>query len=267
MANLETDQQLSVLLAIEAVQRTRSTDGSVLRESEEALHRAVTASRIVTSIPGSHDYDAPSEFPAAIDWGPAGLFVMAGVFASEGPRPVGIVDLRDQATGEIVRSLPGHDGKLTGAAFSSDGSMLATTGEDGLLKVWDLSSGDLVTSPVGTHGMARGPSFSADGSRVAAAFGPLNEPDGVLLVVDLNTDELLTLPAPPWANDVSISPDGRRIAAVGGSLGQGDIHLIDVETAEVHRIPATPVGNAFLSIAWSPDGRHIAAGGWSSEVP
>ena len=63
---------------------------------------------------------------------------MNGVFASEGPRPVGIVDLRDRETGEIVRSLPGHVGQLTGAVFSPDGSMLATTGTDGLLKVWDL---------------------------------------------------------------------------------------------------------------------------------
>ena len=49
VANLENDQQLSVLLAMEAVRRTRSVDGSVLREAEEALHRAVTASRIVAS--------------------------------------------------------------------------------------------------------------------------------------------------------------------------------------------------------------------------
>ena len=48
VANLENDQQLSVLLAIEAVEQTRSVDGVVLREAEEALHRAVRASRIVT---------------------------------------------------------------------------------------------------------------------------------------------------------------------------------------------------------------------------
>ena len=39
VANVDNDQQLSVLLAIEAVERTRSVDGSVLREAEEALHR------------------------------------------------------------------------------------------------------------------------------------------------------------------------------------------------------------------------------------
>ncbi len=122
--------------------------------------------------------------------------MIEGDFASEGPRPVGIVDLRDQETGEIVRSLPGHDGKLTGAEFSPDGSMLATTGADGLLKVWDLSSDEHDQERPGTWRGARGPSFSADGSRVAAAFGPFDGAVvGVVRVVDLNTDRVLTFPA------------------------------------------------------------------------
>ena len=43
-ANLEVDPERSILLALAAVERTRSDDGSVLPEAEEALHRAVTAS-------------------------------------------------------------------------------------------------------------------------------------------------------------------------------------------------------------------------------
>jgi WD40 repeat protein len=264
VSNLDTDQQLSLMLAIEAVLRTRSVDGTVLREAEEALHRAVTASRIVISIAGSSPLDpsAEEEF-GAIAWGPRGLLVVEGLFGSEGPRPVGVIDLRDPETGEIVRSLPGHDGELSGAAFSPDGSMLATTGGDGLLKIWDLSSGEVIGEVSGPGG-ARGASFSADGSRVAAGFSVLGEPGGVVKVLDLNEDRVLTFPAPPWVNDVSLSPDGRRVVAVSGYLGS-PLHLIDVETGTVHRIDH-PEGHAFLSVAWSPDGRHIAAGGWSRAV-
>ena len=263
IANLENDQQLSLLLAVEAVQRTRSVDGSVLREAEEALHRAVTSSRLVMSIPGSGEPDAFSGELGAIDLGPRGLFVMEGVFASEGPRPVGIVDLRDQGSGEIVRSLPGHDGRLTGAAFSPDGSLLATTAEDGLLKVWDLSR-DRVIRTVSGPGGARGPSFSADGSRVAAAFSTIGVPDGSVRVVDLNTDQVVTFPAPPYVNDVAISPNGRWIVAVSGWAGE-DLHLIDVDTAEVRAIE-DPSGLGLMSVAWSPDGRRIAAGGFGDAV-
>ena len=46
------DPELSVLLAIEAVRTTRSSDGTVLPEAEEALHRAVLASRLELEVPG-----------------------------------------------------------------------------------------------------------------------------------------------------------------------------------------------------------------------
>jgi WD40 repeat protein/DNA-binding SARP family transcriptional activator len=265
VAQLETDQQLSVLLAVEAVQLSRSVDGSVLPEAEEALHRAVTASRIVMSISGSSGSQSYLSPFGAIDWGPNGLFVMDGIFASEGPRPVGVVDLRDQRTGEIVRSFRGHDAKLTGAAFSPDGSMLATTARDGLLKVWDLSSGDLVTPPVRGPGFPAGPSFSADGSRVAAAFGRTNRPDGAVRVVDLVTGSVETFPSPEYVNDVSFSPDGRSVAAVGGAPS-AEVYLIDLESDDVRRI-TNPGDHGLVSVAWSPDGRHIAAGGWDSTVP
>jgi hypothetical protein len=42
VANLDVDPERSILLAVEAVERTRSVDGLVLPEAEEALHRAVT---------------------------------------------------------------------------------------------------------------------------------------------------------------------------------------------------------------------------------
>jgi serine/threonine protein kinase len=45
VANLDVDAERSILLALEAVERTPSGDGSVLPEAEEALHRAVVASR------------------------------------------------------------------------------------------------------------------------------------------------------------------------------------------------------------------------------
>ena len=268
VANLEADQQLSVLLAIEAVQLTRSVDGTVLREAEEALHRAVTASRIVKSIPGSSELGPNSAFIEAIDWGPGGLFVMEGTFASEGPRPDGTIDLRDEETGEIVRSFLGHDGELTGSAFSPDGSMLATTGADHLLKVWDLSS-DVAIETVPGPSQARSPSFSADGSRVAAAFGPANnDAFGVVKVLDLDSGKVDTFPAPPYVNDVALSPDGRRLAVVGGDWREDsdNIHVVDIETAVVHRIP-DPESAGLLSVAWSPDGRYIAAGGWLDDVP
>ena len=50
VSNLDADPELSILLAMRAVETTRSVDGSVLREAEEALHRAVGSSRLVRSL-------------------------------------------------------------------------------------------------------------------------------------------------------------------------------------------------------------------------
>ncbi|HYT78087.1 MAG TPA: protein kinase [Actinomycetota bacterium] len=51
VANLDVDPERSILLALEAVDATRQHDGTVLRQAEEALHRAVRTSRVVYSVP------------------------------------------------------------------------------------------------------------------------------------------------------------------------------------------------------------------------
>src|SRR5215218_9851744 len=152
VANLDADPELSVLLAVKAVGATRSADGTVLPEAEEALHRAVVASRLDLKVPG---------VGGLLAWSPRGVFV------TEGRENSGLIDIRDSQTGKRVISFQGHDGDVTDVAFSADGSRLASTGGDGTLKVWDPSTGRRVSS-LTAPGVASGPSFSADGSFVAA---------------------------------------------------------------------------------------------------
>ena len=52
IANLDLDPERSVLLALAAVDVTRSEDGTVLLEAEDALHRAVASSRTTMSVAG-----------------------------------------------------------------------------------------------------------------------------------------------------------------------------------------------------------------------
>ncbi len=74
-ANLADDPERSMLLALAAIDETRSSDGTVLPEAEQALHRAVTASRVVLSVPG---------VGGALDWSPDGT-----IFVTEGPEDIG----------------------------------------------------------------------------------------------------------------------------------------------------------------------------------
>ncbi len=155
VANLEVDPERSILLALEAIDETRAADGTVLPEAEEALHRAVIASRLVLT---------EQDLGGTVDWSPEGVFV------TEGPENTGTIDLRDATTGDSVRSWTGHENSdVNDVRFSPDGSMLATTGDDGLLKMWDPDTGELIASVSGTTG-AVGQSFDADGTLVAAAW-------------------------------------------------------------------------------------------------
>jgi len=52
-------------------------------------------------------------------------------------------------TGKLKLTLTGHEGNITGATFSPDGTQLATGSEDGTVKVWNVSTGESsVTLPV-----------------------------------------------------------------------------------------------------------------------
>ena len=92
VANLEVDAERSVLLALEAVDHTRAADGSVLPEAEDALHRAVGASRIGLRVPG---------LGGALDWSPDGT-----LFATEGPRRAASSTSATPRTGRSVRKFP-----------------------------------------------------------------------------------------------------------------------------------------------------------------
>jgi WD40 repeat protein/DNA-binding SARP family transcriptional activator len=242
LANLEADPEVSVLLAIEAVEATRSADGTVLREGEEALHRAVVASRLELEVPGV-----------------GGLLAWSrrGVFATEGPQDSGLIEIRDSETGESVLSFHGHDGDVNDVAFSPDGSRLASTGEDGVLKVWDSSTGRLLSS-LSAYGEVSGPSFSADGSLVAAAWA---EPTDQVRVLDLSTDRVVSTVRVLHAIDTALSPDGKRVAVARwwptGEAGA----VFDVSTGEEAFALAGPnccTSPSSRGVSWSPDGRLVA---------
>jgi WD40 repeat protein len=255
VANLKVDPERSILVAMESVDETRSVGGSVLPEAEEALHQAITASKVVMSVPG---------LGGRLDWSPEGVFV------SQGSQGAGMVEIRDADTGKGVFAFHGHDGDVTDVAFSPDGSMLARTGNDGMLKVWNPSNGDLLASVWG-RGTASGPSFSEDGSVVAAAWiedtnrlTPSWPPvpildDATIRVLDLPTDRVIwTHVMTASGADTALSPNGKRLAVVtSGDNDAVNDAVFDLVTGE--RVwTRWSRDDSDLQVAWSPDGRFIA---------
>jgi WD40 repeat protein/DNA-binding SARP family transcriptional activator len=244
-ANLDSDPERSILLALEAVEQTRSVDGSMLPEAEEALHRAVTASRVVLSVPG---------VGGALDWSPDGT-----LFVTEGPEDTGLVDIRDARTGESVRSFVGHDvdineGDINNVAFSPDGSLLATAGDDGAARLWDPRTGEERWSvqtpspdPLGVFGL----SFSPDGTRLSATWVG----EQVVRVIDVASGRTVHEIPSRGAGIAAFSPDGERLALAGQD--QSAALVVDARSGdEVLTLAGHQWG--LDDVAWSPDGRWIA---------
>ena len=60
------------------------------------------------------------------------------------------VRLWDAKTGELDATLSGHDGPVNALAFSHNGRLLGTAGNDHVAKVWDLAS-DKEILKLGNH--------------------------------------------------------------------------------------------------------------------
>jgi hypothetical protein len=157
-----------------------------------------------------------------------------------------------------AKTLRGHEGPVHGIAFSPDGRLLASVGDDEQGRVWDPVTGKLVaTFPGPGHHWAM-VTFVGPG-RVAAAGRP---DDGSIRLYDARTGgEPLAIPVDEASvSSVTASADGHRIAGSGYAPDcQEAVRVFEVKTlAEVTTLP-----KAKRALAFSPDGKTLATLGRS----
>jgi WD40 repeat protein len=183
------------------------------------------------------------------------------------------ITLWDAATGWVPRTFDGPQGGRDGTfilslALSPDGRVFATrsrfdqAGREGsFINLWDAATGEVrqsLKNPEEHTADAQGLAFSHDGKVLVS--GHTNR---TIRLWDLGAGQVHTIEDSGGQTydmkGVAISNDGTRVAS---ACSDKKVRLWDVRAGRViHTFPRFGEG-IVMTVAFSPDGRYLAAGGW-----
>jgi WD40 repeat protein/DNA-binding SARP family transcriptional activator len=258
-ANLGVDPERSILLAIEAAETTRRHDGTMLSEAEQALHAALSTSRVLMTVPGIGRTKGIGHVVAVA---PDGSRFVAADFDDE------TASIRDADTGKKLETLAGHTAQVLAVGVSPDGTLFATGSLDGAARLWNAATGDLVHVLRAHHVGVLATRFSADGKRLATLGA-----DRAVRVWDVRTGRELrsflgvherTDVASAWGEGVAFV--GRdRIAVSPWARGTKPSPVVakvfDISSGDQVAVVKDPRGDTeIIDLDVSPDGTLLVAG-------
>jgi WD40 repeat protein/serine/threonine protein kinase len=191
----------------------------------------------------------------------------AGLLASSGadktvrlwklnpPKPVAEGTKPEVWTQKPTKTFKGHEGGVSGVAWSADGDRLASASHDGTAIIWNLETGEAAQTldhSSGVYDVAWNP----DGKELITASLDHN-----IRLWSVETGRIVRLLPGHVAEVVSVaySPSGNRLASASFD---GTVRLWDMAEGATSRWVALrghfgPV----RAVSWHPDGRHLASVG------
>lgn len=151
----------------------------------------------------------------------------------------------------------GHSDDVRSIAFSPDGNLLASGGNDQTIKIWKIDSGRQLRT-LNTDSSIDTVIFSPDGKFLASS----GDNDGIRIWDAASGKLIKKLVGKKIYRDMAFSPDGKTLASCGFEF----VTLWDVAAGkELRKIPAQ-TKEYVSSVAFSPDGKTLAASGWNAGV-
>jgi WD40 repeat protein/transcriptional regulator with XRE-family HTH domain len=176
----------------------------------------------------------------------------------------GGVRLWETASEAPVKKINGHDGWVAKFAFNHEGTLLATAGREGMVKLWDFPSMTLrKTITLGENIFAYDLKFSPDGKTLATANFMTMQSAGRIDLWEVSSGKLLFSLGDELGEGIAVwtldfSPNGRQLAA---GYSDNYARVWDISDMQPQAQPVLVLRGhsaSIWSLAYSPDGNRLA---------
>ena len=169
----------------------------------------------------------------------------------------GTIILWDVKSRTLIRTLRGHKSWVNSLVFSNDGKRLYSGSSDGTMLIWNPSEEKPLKKIETTKSEVRSIAVSKNGQWLAAGIRY-----GQILIWDLESGKFVLSKkgheSDVWA--IAFTPDSHTLISGNGDWNRpGHIKLWDVGSGK--QIDSFQHTGEVLSLAVSPDGKYLAAGG------
>lgn len=157
--------------------------------------------------------------------------------------------------------LTGHEGGIRALRFDAQRDMLATAGQDRLIRLWDIQTRQLISAPLAGHeDWINALAFDPQGRYLASAGS-----DGLLQRWDLSTGAAIkpALQTDTILRALALSPDGEQILVAGDD---GRLLRWDAVSGEAAGAPLFSHEGIVYAVAYGPDGRWLVSAGDDNAV-
>jgi WD40 repeat protein len=157
------------------------------------------------------------------------------------------IAILDAITGIRVAAFSGHVGWVRSLAFSGDGTLLVSGGDDKTINLWDVQTGGVIKTLRGHTGRVLSVSVAPDRTAIVSGSS-----DGTIRLWNLQTrkDRIIRKDSSPFTS-VSFSPKNSR--HIISASEKDEVRLWDVDGQEIG-----PPHDGF-EVAYSPDGAFFVS--------